>query len=118
MATWGTTKDYICPRCGGDVPDTEHKGQYLGAISRVDNETEVCSKCGTEEAMLQMAGRLNGKETWWIGRHAESEDDIDERRRTAIEQIAAELESRGEDADDLIQEWADRLGITYAPPTS
>lgn len=59
-------QDYICPRCGGDVPSTLHKGQYPGATSRVDNKTEVCSDCGSQEAFLQMAGRLNGMETWWI----------------------------------------------------
>lgn len=35
-----------CPRCGK---------YYLGhpAISRKDNKTEICSTCGTEEALLQ-----------------------------------------------------------------
>lgn len=39
-------KKKICPRCG--------KG-YAGypAISRVDNETEICSDCGLFEALAE-----------------------------------------------------------------
>jgi RNA polymerase subunit RPABC4/transcription elongation factor Spt4 len=44
--------DDICPTCGGDVPNTEHKGEYPGALSRVDNETEICSACGLREALM------------------------------------------------------------------
>lgn len=33
-----------CPKCGKEF--TEHP-----AISRVDNETEICSKCGVDEAV-------------------------------------------------------------------
>jgi rRNA maturation protein Nop10 len=50
-------KDNICPRCGGGVPNDAHKGKYPGALSRVDNMTEICSSCGTDEAITQM---LNG----------------------------------------------------------
>jgi len=46
-----------CPRCGGDVPNTEYKGQYPGALSRTDNETEICSDCGTNEALENTFGR-------------------------------------------------------------
>jgi hypothetical protein len=42
-----------CPRCGGGIPDDENPGLYPGAISRWDNETEVCSWCGLEEAVFQ-----------------------------------------------------------------
>jgi hypothetical protein len=42
-----------CPRCGGGVPSSEKLGQYPGALSRVDNETYICSQCGTDEAMYQ-----------------------------------------------------------------
>jgi len=48
------TKERICPRCGGDVPNTEFKGQYPGALSRTDNLTEICSDCGTHEALEQV----------------------------------------------------------------
>lgn len=36
--------EWICPRCGKCYTD-------LPAISRTDNETEICPDCGTEEAM-------------------------------------------------------------------
>lgn len=39
-----------CPRCGGGVPNDTHKGEYPGALSRLDNETYICSDCGTNEA--------------------------------------------------------------------
>lgn len=42
-----------CPRCGGDIPSDELRGAYPGALSRWDNETEVCSDCGTGEALIQ-----------------------------------------------------------------
>lgn len=45
--------DNQCPRCGGLIPNLEFVGQYPGAISRTDNKTEICSKCGQEEALEQ-----------------------------------------------------------------
>ena len=47
----------ICPRCGGYIPNNDTPGAYMGAISRVDNETEICSACGTEEAMQQFTAK-------------------------------------------------------------
>jgi ribosomal protein S27AE len=41
----------MCPRCEGYIPSNLTPGRYPGAISRVDNKTEVCSDCGREEAM-------------------------------------------------------------------
>ena len=35
----------ICPRC-----NQEYEG--FPALSRRDNETDICSDCGTEEAMI------------------------------------------------------------------
>jgi hypothetical protein len=46
----------ICPRCLGFIPNSWTPGAYPGAISRVDNETEICSDCGTEEALEQVFG--------------------------------------------------------------
>lgn len=37
-----------CPRCGTEWPE----GDYWPSLSRHDNETEICSDCGTAEAML------------------------------------------------------------------
>lgn len=41
----------ICPRCGGYIPTNANPGAHDGALSRADDETEVCSPCGTEEAL-------------------------------------------------------------------
>lgn len=54
--TWAPTGEFRdppysaapCPRCNGPLPVG-----YPGARSRADNATEVCSDCGTEEAMVQ-----------------------------------------------------------------
>lgn len=41
----------ICPRCEGAIPNNETPGAYPGALSRADNKTEICSACGTDEAL-------------------------------------------------------------------
>lgn len=41
----------LCPRCLGFIPNNKTPGLYPGAMSRVDNRTEICSECGIEEAM-------------------------------------------------------------------
>jgi len=41
----------ICPSCNGFIPSNENPGAYMGAISRKDNKTEICSKCGESEAL-------------------------------------------------------------------
>ena len=51
-------KNTDCPRCGGDVPSTEHKGLYPGALSRWDNTTEICSQCGQDEALIDLMAHL------------------------------------------------------------
>lgn len=40
-----------CPECSGFIPNNKTPGAYPGAISRRDNKTEICSECGTREAM-------------------------------------------------------------------
>jgi len=57
-----------CPRCEGPIPNEAHHGQYPGALSRTDNETEICSSCGHDEAWEQMAGVLRPREKWdaWL----------------------------------------------------
>lgn len=55
----------ICPRCTGPIPNESYPGQYPGAISRNDNQTEICSACGVEEAIAQHAvGRLEPMSEW------------------------------------------------------
>lgn len=44
----------VCPRCLGFIPSNAFAGEYPGAISRIDNKTEICSECGTEEAILAL----------------------------------------------------------------
>lgn len=44
-------KSLMCPRCNGLIPNNEEPGAYPGAISRLDNKTEICSSCGTDEAI-------------------------------------------------------------------
>lgn len=43
-----------CPRCGGLIPNDKTPGLYPGALSRVDNETEICSECGLDEALSDL----------------------------------------------------------------
>lgn len=49
----------VCPRCRGSIPTNSRPGAYPGALSRADNATEVCSDCGTEEALLLVADPEN-----------------------------------------------------------
>lgn len=45
-------KTVVCPRCCLDkIPCNERAGEYPGALSRADNETEICSACGQDEAL-------------------------------------------------------------------
>lgn len=44
-----------CPRCGHQIPNDKTPGAYPGALSRTDNTTEVCSACGTHEALQQFS---------------------------------------------------------------
>ena len=50
----------ICPRCESSyIPNNEFPGEYPGALSRVDNKTEICSECGVEEAILDYYKELS-----------------------------------------------------------
>lgn len=57
------SKISTCPRCGGPIPNVEHAGKYPGGISRVDNQTEICSGCSEDEAMTWPNDPWN-EETW------------------------------------------------------
>ena len=48
----------ICPKCSGFIPNNETPGAYMGAISRLDNQTEICSACGTQEALEAYFGTV------------------------------------------------------------
>jgi hypothetical protein len=47
-----------CPRCTHFIPNDDTPGAYPGAVSRLDDSTEICSDCGVEEALLQYQGLL------------------------------------------------------------
>ena len=49
----------ICPICYNYIPNNQTPGAYPGALARYDNETEICSECGTAEAL---AGMMAGPE--------------------------------------------------------
>lgn len=43
---------HICPRCNDNfIPNNITPGAYIGALSRADNKTEICSACGEDEAL-------------------------------------------------------------------
>ncbi len=56
--------DNKCPRCTLDVPAPGLAGLYPGALSRTDNETEICSGCGLIEAYEQFKGVLTNQSEW------------------------------------------------------
>lgn len=53
-----------CPRCGGWIPSNENPGAHVGALSRSDNVTEICSLCGVEEALLVFGAQGVVLEQW------------------------------------------------------
>lgn len=55
-----TTPEFpTCPLCDGYIPNNATPGAYPGALSRRDNTTEICSECGTLEALEDYANRLS-----------------------------------------------------------
>lgn len=62
---------FLCPRCGGLIPSNDQWGKHIGALSRHTRKRgevplEVCSACGTEEAMEQHFGELTPREQYPI----------------------------------------------------
>ena len=60
---------HACPRCGGGIPNDEQRGLYPGAVSRTTRDpavedVEVCSNCGTQEALEEFAGVLVPQRQW------------------------------------------------------
>lgn len=71
----------LCPRCGGYIPNDSQPGAYPGAMSRLDNRTEICSACGTTEAMEDFLGAgIMPKELWAANVGKEFDADIREMR--------------------------------------
>jgi hypothetical protein len=52
----GIMEPKTCPKCSGWIPNNKTPGAYAGAISRRDNKTEICSACGTMEALEDFFG--------------------------------------------------------------
>jgi len=63
-----------CPRCTIEkIPNNISPGAYPGAISRVDDKTEICSYCGLEEAIIFVSGRdIQTIDKWPVERFIES----------------------------------------------
>lgn len=62
----------LCPRCN------RHRNGYP-ALSRVDNQTYICSLCGTDEAMTNMADHsLAHPDVWPLELWSSSSDVIEE----------------------------------------
>lgn len=52
-----------CPICNGPIPNALHEGKYAGALSRVDNKTEICSECGMFEAFKDFEKFVDARRT-------------------------------------------------------
>ena len=57
-----------CPSCRGMIPNNETPGAYPGALSRFDNQTEVCSLCGSVEALIGLMGSDDAKKKIQVSR--------------------------------------------------
>ena len=60
---------HTCPRCQQQKYLTRHSGWKPGspmfpALSRTDNHTDICSDCGTHEALEWHQGTLTPQEMW------------------------------------------------------
>lgn len=64
----------MCPRCGGAIPNNEQPGAYMGAVSRTDNSTEICSSCGSEEALQDLIDGGCVAQSEWFVTQSDKED--------------------------------------------
>ena len=56
----------LCPRCEINlIPNNDSPGCYPGALSRTDNQTEICSSCGTDEAIKKTFYNILDLKTSW-----------------------------------------------------
>lgn len=76
---------FKCPTCTGYIPNNAVPGAYPGALSRVDNKTEICSACGEREAMQSWSQQVH--------RHVREEDYL-LGARDAIDAVVARMEKR------------------------
>ena len=61
---WKAESHPKCPICFGYIPNNQTPGRYPGALARYDNKTEICSECGSAEAMAGMFGTPEIIEEW------------------------------------------------------
>lgn len=61
--------DDTCLRCGGKIARNDGAKDCRFAISRTDNETEICTDCGTHEATQAMRGNLSPQHRWALPMH-------------------------------------------------
>jgi len=61
-----TLEPNTCPRCLGGIPNNEQRGVYIGALSRTDNKTEICSQCGAEEALEDYFEQALTPQSKWL----------------------------------------------------
>jgi len=73
-----------CPRCFGFIPNNAQPGAYMGALSRADNRTEICSDCGTEEALLL----LTVPENWPVFLFDFPDEQVGAARQRATDRVA------------------------------
>lgn len=59
-------ENLVCPRCEGLVPNNASPGAYPGALSRTDNNTEICSRCGEMEALEEMMWGSPLSQVYWL----------------------------------------------------
>lgn len=56
----------LCPRCEINlIPNNDSPGFYPGALSRTDNQTEICSSCGTDEAIKKTFYNILDLKIFW-----------------------------------------------------
>lgn len=51
-----------CPKCGRGTLRLDRPA--LNALSRTDNETYICSECGTREAMEDFSATVHPQSRW------------------------------------------------------
>lgn len=61
-------KSKMCPRCGTYPVYTDGFHRGIGARSRTDDKTQICSDCGVEESYENFIGILVPRSEWPIER--------------------------------------------------
>ena len=57
---------HTCPRCSCGIPNDANRGRYIGALSRRHRFVEICSDCGTAEALDDYFEADQFEFAWWI----------------------------------------------------